>query len=102
MSTSPRRANPALRQTAFDGPFSTDGKACMKRYFPSARARSATTAVALVATPRLWYSGNTLQPVSQTRPSRHSVSQYPAQPAAPPDPATITNVPPPPAALIPQ
>jgi hypothetical protein len=92
-STSSRSMNPTFRQMAFDGPLSADGKAWMHRYFLSARARSTTAAVALVATPWPWNSGSTLQPVSQTRSPRQSLSQSPIDPAANlPGPTTITNI----------
>ena len=71
----PSSSKPSLRQIAFEGALSTDGKACSQRCLASSRAASIASRVPATAIPRPWRSGSTDQPVSQTVVSRQSFSQ---------------------------
>jgi len=63
-SVFPRRVKPSFRQIAFEGAFSTDGKACRNRCFPSDLAMSIARLVPIPAMPRPWNAGSTNQPIS--------------------------------------
>jgi hypothetical protein len=55
---------PSLRQIAFEGALSTEGKACTNWCFCSDLASLSACDVALPAMPRPWKSGSIDQPIS--------------------------------------